>query len=438
METMTDNDPVQLSSGVKQLDRLLGGLRIGDNVIWYDSAGSLADVFCQNFIISTQIAAMPLIYVSFDRSPNNLLEKLGRLAENPRLIILDCFTNGKGAGAEIFLNFYERTRNTPDRQIIRVEAPQDPDQVMDALYEVHQTLSGEVRFIFESLTGMQELWGEEDQILRFYSRSCPRLYELNTIAYWVVEKNAHSRRLRAHLNKIAQVVIDLGMIRGKRALTILKAENRNLQTIDKSYHYWHKDLDVSFDFDQRAQTGINLGERLKGFRTRLGLSQAELARLVGVTASNISQIESNLIYPSLPALLRMAEILSVDVASFFQQTVTEPRVVFPGSGAIDIPVHELPKGSVSVRQLMPLDAALKAEPYIVEILPQRKLPSHFFIHRGEEMGYLMVGELNVRIGQHLHRLKNGDLIYLSDETPSQWINSGSETARLFWIKVKRR
>ena len=61
------------------------------------------------------------------------------------------------------------------------------NQVMDSLYGIHGTLEGDVRFVFESLTGMQELWGGEQHILNFYSHSCPRLYELNTIAYWIIE-----------------------------------------------------------------------------------------------------------------------------------------------------------------------------------------------------------------------------------------------------------
>ena len=32
------SEKLNVSSGVSQLDRLLGGLCIGDNVIWYDDA----------------------------------------------------------------------------------------------------------------------------------------------------------------------------------------------------------------------------------------------------------------------------------------------------------------------------------------------------------------------------------------------------------------
>ena len=68
---------LRIASGVSQLDRLLGGLFIGDNVVWHDDAGSLASVFCLNFIQTSTSQEKPLIYVSFDRSPRNLLEKLG-------------------------------------------------------------------------------------------------------------------------------------------------------------------------------------------------------------------------------------------------------------------------------------------------------------------------------------------------------------------------
>ena len=190
------SEKMRIASGVSQLDRLLGGIYIGDNVVWHDDAGSLASAFCLNFIQTSESQEKPLIYVCFDRSPRNLLDKLGPLAESGSLIILDCFTHGKGAGSDVFLSFYEENDAELPCQIIRVEEPREVQQVMDAFYGVHSRLKGDVRFVFESLTGMQELWGGEEHIIRFYSHSCPRLYELNTIAYWVMEKRAHSPRLR--------------------------------------------------------------------------------------------------------------------------------------------------------------------------------------------------------------------------------------------------
>jgi hypothetical protein len=92
------------STGIQQLDQILGGLFMGDNVIWYDDAGSLAAVFCLNLISAAQARNEPVIYISFDRSPKNLLDKLGTLSTFSTLTVLDGFTNGKGASADVARN----------------------------------------------------------------------------------------------------------------------------------------------------------------------------------------------------------------------------------------------------------------------------------------------------------------------------------------------
>lgn len=428
---------LRVASGVSQLDLLLDGLYIGDNVVWHDDAGSLAAAFCLNFIQASQAQNKPLIYVSFDRSPKNLLDKLGALAQNPQLIILDCFTYGKGAGSDVFLRFYETDATGWPCRIIKVSEPCQIRQVEDALYSTHATLEGDVRFVFESLTGMSDLWDGEQYVLNFYTHSCPRLYELNTIAYWIIEKRAHSPRLRAQINQIAQVAIDLSVKRGKTSLTVLKAEKRNLETLNQPFNYWSKDLNVYFDAEKRSTGWFDLGLRLKEFRTKQGLSQTELAKLVGVTPSTISQVESNLIYPSLPALLKMAEVLAVDISSFFQGSAdVKNRVIFPSGESKDVKFPDLPKDSIQGHLLTPVDFEPKAEPYLIEIQPNKTLPSHFFIHKGEEIGYLLSGKLQLKLGKAVYTVRARDTIYLTTEMPSQWKNPGPGLARLLWMKIR--
>ena len=432
------SEKIKISSGIDQLDRLLGGgVFIGDNVVWYDEVGSLATVFYLNFIQVSQAQKKSLIYLTFDRSIKNLLELLGPLAENRLLTILDCFTYGKGEGAEVFLKFYEEKESEWPCQIIMVEEPRNADHVTGAFYGLHKTMKGDVRFVFDSLTGMQELWGGEEQIIKFYSHSCPRLYELNTIAYWIVEKGAHSQRFKAHINKITQVAIDLSLKRGKTSLTVVKAENRDVGILNEPYYYWNRGLNVTFDSEKRTTSRIDLGFRLRELRSKRGLSQTELAKMVGVTPSTISQVESNQIYPSLPALIKMAEILSVDISSFLKELDdAASRVVFPASKAVDIQFPDLQKGIISGKLMTPPDFESKAEPYIIEIPPDTELSSHFFIHKGEEFGYLLSGKLQLKLEKDVYKVQAGDMVYLTSQMPSQWKNLSHEKARLLWLKIK--
>jgi DNA-binding XRE family transcriptional regulator/quercetin dioxygenase-like cupin family protein/KaiC/GvpD/RAD55 family RecA-like ATPase len=425
----------RVSTGLAGLDQRLDGLFIGDNVIWYDEAGSLAFPFTLNFIQASQRESKPLIYATFDRSPKALIQELGPLAEDPQLIILDCFTHGKGDGSSVFSRFYEKDGAQWPHRIVKVNEPGKPEKVAEAIYAIHQNLSGDVRFVFESLTGMQDLWEGEESILKFYSRTCPRLYELETIAYWIIEKGAHSNRLKAHINQVAQVAIDLAIKRGKSALTILKAHNRQPQSLNKSEPFWADGMAVNFDSERSLPANIDLGTRLKQLRTKQSLSQKDLAGMVGVTPSTISQIESNLIYPSLPALFKMAQILAVDAGYFFQKEVNGQRPSVYTGGGKAVRFSEMPKGSIQGRVMLPVDLPAPIEPYVIEIPAGKKLPSHFFVHKGEEFGYVLEGVLQVTIQNTAKQLSAGDVIYLTRHIPSQWKNTGDQPAKLLWLKI---
>ncbi len=430
------SERIRISTGVSELDPLLGGLLIGDNVVVYDDAGSLAAVYSMNFLQTSLAQGKSFIYVSFDRSPRNLMDKLGPLAESEHLTILDCFTFGKGKGADIFLQFYNDGNDKWPCRITQVNEPHDPDQVMGSFLKAHSAMTGDVRFVFESLTGMQELWAGEDQISRFYTHTCPRLYELNTIGYWIMEKNAHSKRLKAAINQIAQVAIELSLKRGKTSLSILKAENREIDTINTPLYYWSNGLSISFNKEKRPTGQVDLGRRIRELRIKRGLSQTELARLVGVTPSNISQVESSQIYPSLPALIKMGETLSVEMSAFFQEhNAVSRRLVFSESEAATVSLPDMPKDSITARLLTPLDCDLKTESYLIELHPKSTLPAHFFIHKGEELGYVLSGKLQMKLGAVSYSLRTGDLICLDKEMPSQWTNTGATSARMLWLKI---
>ena len=428
--------PSPESTGIPQLDQILGGLYIGDNVIWYDDAGSLAPVFCLNLIEAAHVRKKPVIYVSFDRSPKNLMDKLGRLSDSPSLMVLDGFTHGKGAGADVFLQFYRNREARGNQRMVCLDQPHKPKLFSDALYKAVHAAQHDVRLIFESLTGMQELWGGEEHVIRFYSRACPRLYELNTIAYWLIEKAAHTPRLKSSISQIAQVVVDLSVKRGKTLMTIIKAERQATASLNKPLAFLTRETDVRFESQDRASGPYDLGDRLKALRLQKGFSQTELARLVGVTASTISQVESNFIFPSLPALYRIAEILSVEVSSLLGETPRKTRkVVFPKSEALPAKLTGSTAGDISAWLLTSGKTGLAAETHLIEIPPHRRLGGHFTARKAPEIGYVLSGRVSLTVDNITHSADAGDTIYLGRETPQQWHNPGSEPARLLWMTI---
>jgi transcriptional regulator with XRE-family HTH domain len=60
-----------------------------------------------------------------------------------------------------------------------------------------------------------------------------------------------------------------------------------------------------------------VSEKLRTIRKKNGLTQAELARRVGVSRSYINKIENGEAKPSLALLERIASILGVSMKDFF-------------------------------------------------------------------------------------------------------------------------
>lgn len=431
-------EKVPVSSGVDRLDSLLGSIYIGDNVVWYDDAGSLATVFCLNLMRISQKENKPLVYVSFDRSPKNLLDKLGSLAKNTNLTILDCFTDGKGEGADIFQRFYESSQGRLSCNLIRVQHPEKPEELAESLEAAYSAFGGsDVRFIIESITGMQDLWGGEDQVLKFYTHSCPRLYELNTVAYWIIEKKAHSQRLRAGINHIAQVAMELTLKRGKTFLSILKAEGREIETLNRPYNYAVRGLDVVMEGKRQPSVYNDIGVQLKEYRVSRGFSQTELARLVGVTPSTISQVEGGQILPSLPALIKMAEILSVDVASFFQgQIPSQDKVVYSSDSRVQVSAENNSRDQITIQLLAPGAISSNVISYLVELSENTEIAGHFFYHKGEEMGYVLEGEVVLKTDGGVFSAGPGDLISLKTDTPQWWKTQPGSNVKMLWLKIK--
>ena len=77
----------ECSTGIEYLDSLLGGLLIGDNVVWETDAGAYVELFLEKFEHHSLNAGHNLIYVSFNRSPTTMSERLSVLP-NPRNITL--------------------------------------------------------------------------------------------------------------------------------------------------------------------------------------------------------------------------------------------------------------------------------------------------------------------------------------------------------------
>ena len=73
---------------------------------------------------------------------------------------------------------------------------------------------------------------------------------------------------------------------------------------------------------------IDIGDKIKRTRLKLGLTQEELAARTELSKGFISQLERNLTSPSIATLIDILEALGTDIADFFTTGDADEKVVF--------------------------------------------------------------------------------------------------------------
>lgn len=424
----------KISTGISYLDHILGFLKAGDNVIWEVEAGTYIEAFLQRFVEHNLKSGYKLVYVNFNASPSTLTKRLTHLSHLENLTILDCFTSGKGNSDPLFTQFYEKERESFRGNVIKVENPKDHSQFRMAMDRIEIEKGEGARYVFDSLTGMQDIWGDENITYKFFTYSCPRLYDLQTVAYWVLEKEAHTPSFKANLRHITQVAIELEKQNGDLFFKAIKIEGRFSRSafLPKQYEVWDEEIIFPSIGGRRPS---NLGEKIRSLRKKIGMTQKELAEQVGLTPSFISQLEKNLISPSLDSLLKLSEKLNTqpiyflveDDGSSLQKMVIKPEerqeVRFPSIKDRTIQFQLLVSDVLNRRM----------EPYLLTIKEGTGISGHFYAHKGDEFAFIIKGEVEVEIQNEKYLLKQGDSLYIGSTFPSKWENIGKDEAVILWV-----
>lgn len=177
---------------------------------------------------------------------------------------------------------------------------------------------------------------------------------------------------------------------------------------------------------ERGLKRLAIGEKVRSLRLRRRMRLVELGRHTGLSAAMLSKIERGRLFPTLPTLLRIALVFSVDLDHFFtderrRKVVAvvrrEDRERFPERpGAKDVAFRfECLDYPASDRRMSSYLARF-------EPLDPRKVRDHQ--HAGAEFLYVLRGTLVLRVASEDHRLRSGDSIYFDSSLPHGYRREG--------------
>ncbi len=369
------------TTGIEELDRALGGLYWGDNVVLDAESKAAVEPF---YRAATEAALYDTItFVTLAREPEELE------ASFPGAAVLDARAATPIAQARPLLESVARICAEPGRHLV----------------------------LFDSLETMSERWGRETAGV-FFSRGCPLLLGLGAIAYWSLTAARHSPVLRREIEGITQCVLVLG----DDTLRIAKAEGRPPGVEGSVFRY--RLGDDGLPALEAASTAARLGAALRALRSSRRLSQGELARLAGVSSSAISQAERGRRGLSLDTLLDLTGKLNISLDELLRGEVA------PG---YRLARRDDPRHAESDRPVALLDdprAGLRA--YLVRLSPGGTAAPEF-VHKGVELVTVATGLVQVQLATGRPVLRPGEALIADQSGVEGWRNLTDREAVAFWI-----
>jgi len=180
-----------------------------------------------------------------------------------------------------------------------------------------------------------------------------------------------------------------------------------------------------------------IGAKLRALRLKKKLGLVELARHTGLSTALLSKLERGKMFPTLPTLLRIALVFSVDLDYFFGDhrkhralavVRRAARQRFPEAPGRRDPAYHFESLTFPV-------AEPKCEAFLATFHPLAAGKARPHEHAGVEMIYVLSGELEVTVETTVHALENGDAMYFDASVPHSYRRTGRMSCSALIVSV---
>ncbi len=170
-----------------------------------------------------------------------------------------------------------------------------------------------------------------------------------------------------------------------------------------------------------------LGTRMRKLRHRLSMTLQQLSSASGVSVGYLSQLERGNATPSLGTLNQIAQALEVDTGYF----IRTPRAVDSLTRGAGRPKFAVAGSSIEYEQIGAERSGHEMTSYVMNVPPGYR--SEVVTHVGEEIIYILEGEIAQMVGEREYIMGVGDSLHFLGTTPHCWSNKTEQSARILWV-----
>jgi transcriptional regulator with XRE-family HTH domain len=178
---------------------------------------------------------------------------------------------------------------------------------------------------------------------------------------------------------------------------------------------------------------VEFGKLIRDLRQKRDLTLRDLAQISGCSISFLSQLERDLVSPSVANLKKIADSLGITMASFFtgEETGGDALVVRRGNRVR----FSTPASRVVYESLKPREVNSILEP-LYQILEKGAYSGdQSNIHLGEEFVYVMKGQVEIYLNGRTLVLDEGDSAVYNSNIPHRWKNTFDGRTELLWVNT---
>ena len=164
---------------------------------------------------------------------------------------------------------------------------------------------------------------------------------------------------------------------------------------------------------------VAIGREVRAFRTKLGITVADLAAAAGLSLGMLSKIENGVTSPSLTTLQALSRALGVPVTAFFRRYEEQRGAVFVRAGE-GLPIER--RGTRNGHQYHLLghtgdrNSRVVVEPYLITLTEESDV-FPLFQHSGLEFLFILEGQVVYRHADKLYPMGPGDSLFFDADAP---------------------